>query len=271
MTEPISVPDAEADWQPATEHHAGGGNPAWQASILQSGAWPRSLLALLSADLDAVARRLRLTLETSWDSHGTVRAAFFVLDGTDFAVSHHEGDAPGTYVWTRTGGPVDSATRLGALLAALGVGPEAVSYGAWGSGTDQSRLPPAWGRERGNPVWSRQAFWENFKKRPTMFVARASFDAVTGFLSGCDVASEGVLLNGFAEWLAARRGSGGNLVWWALAAVLLFPEGRPAEPWSDEDEQHAVSGLFGLLDEFFEHLAGAPQEEGRPVPTRTLS
>ncbi|GAA3272319.1 hypothetical protein GCM10010493_57340 [Streptomyces lavendulae subsp. grasserius] len=52
----------------------------------------RFSLALLSVDLDAVARRLRLTLEASWDGHGTVRAAFFVLNGTDFVVVHHEGE-----------------------------------------------------------------------------------------------------------------------------------------------------------------------------------
>lgn len=152
--------------------------------MFQGAAWPLMSLASFSVDLDAVARRLRLTLETSWDEHGPVRVAFFVLDGTDFVVTHHEGDAPGTHVWTRKGGPVDSATRVGSLLAALGVGPEAVSYLTWGSGTDLSHLVTAWGRGRGKPVWSHQDFWENFKKRPSMFVVRVTFEAVTGFLAG---------------------------------------------------------------------------------------
>lgn len=71
--------------------------------MFQGAAWPLMSLASFSVDLDAVARRLRLTLETSWDEHGPVRVAFFVLDGTDFVVTHHEGDAPGTHVWTRKG------------------------------------------------------------------------------------------------------------------------------------------------------------------------
>lgn len=108
-------------------------------------------------------------------------------------------------------------------------------------------------------MWSCQEFWENFKKRPGMFVVRVSFETVTGFLTGYDVAAEGALLNGFREWLAARLVSGWNLVWWALVAELVFPEGRPAEPWSHEDDQHAVGGLFRLLDEFFEHPVGDPK------------
>ncbi|MEU4025751.1 hypothetical protein [Streptomyces anulatus] len=117
---------------------------------------PASSLALLSVDLEAVARRLKLTLESSWDGRGGVRAAFFVLDGTDFVVTHHEGDAPGTHVWTRKGGPVDPAARAGSLLAALGVGPEAVSYSVWGVGTDLRHVPAAWGHGRGKPTRSHQ-------------------------------------------------------------------------------------------------------------------
>ncbi|WP_106401422.1 hypothetical protein [Actinocorallia populi] len=255
MTELIDVPDAGNDWEPATSFQAGRRNPAWQASAFQSAAWTLRMLALLSVDLEAVARRLRLTLETSWDGHGALRAAFFVLDGTDFVVTHHEGDAPGTHVWTRDGGPIDSAERVGSLLAALGVGPEAVAYSVWGSGTDLSRVPAAWRRDRTRPVWSRQEFWEHFKKRPRMFVSRVSFGSVTGFLAGYDTASDGVLLDGFREWLAVKLGSGWNLVWWALVEILAFPDGRPAEPWSHEDDQHAVDELISLMDEFFEHIA----------------
>ncbi len=256
----IDIPDAEGDWEPATELQEGGSNPARQASMFQSAAWPLSSLALLSVDLEAVARRLRLSLETSWDGHGSVRAAFFVLDGTDFVVSHHEGDAPGTHVWTRKGGPVDPATRVGSLLAALRVGPEAVSYSSWGVGTDLARMPAAWWRGRSKPTWSRQDFWANFKTRPGMFAGRVSFGAVTGFLNGYDTACEGALLNGVQEWLAAKLGFGGNLVYWALAVKLIFPDGCPEEPWSPENDQRAVTGLLGLLDEFFEHLAKDPKD-----------
>lgn len=101
-------------------------------------------------------RSRKLTIETSWDGHGSVRAAFFVLEGTDFVVTHHEGDPPGAHVWTRKGGPADPATRAGNLLAALGVGQEAVSYSSWGAGTDLAHVPAAWCRGRSKPVRSRQ-------------------------------------------------------------------------------------------------------------------
>lgn len=256
----IEIPDAEGDWEPATELQTGGRNPARQASMFQSVTWPLSPLALLSVDLEAVARRLRLTLETSWDGHGSVRAAFFVLDSTDFVVTDHEGDASGTHVWTRKGGPVDPAARVSSLLAALGVGPEAVSYSTWGDGTDLSHVPAAWGRGRRKPTWSHQDIWASFKTRPGMFVGRVTFGAVVGFLNGYATASGKALLDGFSEWLAAKLGSGWNLVYWVLSERLIFPEGRPEEPWSPEIEQHAVAGVIGLIDEYFDHLAGGPEE-----------
>ncbi|MFE2912452.1 hypothetical protein ACFXI0_07845 [Kitasatospora indigofera] len=265
MTEMIEMPDAEGDWGPATEFQAGGRNQVRQASMFQSATWPLISLALLSVDLEAVARRLRLTLETSWDGHGSVRAAFFVLDGTDFVVTHHEGDAPGTHVWTRKGGSFDPAARVGSLLTALGLGPEAVSYSTWGAGTDLRHLPAAWGRGRGKPTWSHQDLWDNFKRRPGMFVGRVTFGAVVGFLNGYDTASDKALLGGFREWLAAKLGYGWNLVYWALAEKLIFPDGRPEEPWSPETEQHAVAGLIGLIDEYFDHLAGDLEERSETV------
>ncbi|MFG2923258.1 hypothetical protein ACGFYA_17315 [Streptomyces sp. NPDC048305] len=265
MTKMIEIPDAESDWEPATELHPSGRNPARQASMFQSATWPLSSLALLSVDLEAVARRLKLTLETSWDGHGSVRAACFVLDGTDFVITHHEGDAPGTHVWTRKGGPVDPAARAGSLLAALGVGPEAVSYSTWGVGTDKRHVPAAWGRGRGKPTRSHQDLWAYFRSSPELLVGRVTFGTVVAFLNGYDFFSEKVFLDGFREWLAAKLGYGRNLVYWVLAEMLIFPDGRPEEPWSPETEQHAVAGLIGLIDEYFDNLAGPPEERSEAV------
>lgn len=233
--------------------------------MFQSATWPLSSLALLAVDLEAVARRLRLTLETSWDGHGSVRAAFFVLDGTDFVVTDYEGDAPGTHVWTRSGGPVNPAARAGSLLAALGAGPEAVSYSTWGASTDLSHVPAAWGRGRHKSTWSHQDIWASFKTCPRMFVGRVTFGAVVGFLNGYAIASDKALLDGFREWLAAKLGHGRNLVHWALAELLIFPDGRPEDPWSPEIEQYAVTGLIGLIDEYFDHLAGGPEQRPKTV------
>ncbi|MEU6091701.1 hypothetical protein ABZ865_34035 [Streptomyces sp. NPDC047085] len=233
--------------------------------MFQAATEPLISLALLAVDLDSVARRLRLTIEESWDEHGTVRAAFFTLEGTDFVVTHHERDPSGTCVWVRKSGPVDPAERTAVLLTALGVGSDAVSYSTWGMGTDLSRVPAAWGRRRGRPVESHQRFWENFRKRPGMYVGRVTYDGVTAYLNGYDHAGGGVLLNGLRQWLADTYQVGANLVWSAQVVQVVFPEGRPAEPWSQDQHRQAVDGLFALLDGFFEHLAsrhGATPESG---------
>ncbi|MFD5572920.1 hypothetical protein [Streptomyces cadmiisoli] len=223
--------------------------------MFQAASEPLISLALLAVDLDSVARRLRLTVEDSWDGHGTVRAAFFTLDGTDFVVTHHESDPPGTYVWVRRGGPVDHGERMAVLLAALGVGSEVISFSTWGVGTDLSRLPAAWTRKRVRQVESHQRFWESFTKRTGMYVGRVTYDAVTAYLHGYDHACDGALLNGLREWLAQTHRAGQNLVWHAQVVQVVFPEGRPVEPWSEDEHRQAVTGLFALLEEFFEHLA----------------
>ncbi|WP_406467263.1 hypothetical protein OH738_06145 [Streptomyces hirsutus] len=248
----IDLPDPEADWAPAT---SSGGNPARQCSMFQAATEPLVSLALLAVDLDSVARRLRLTIEESWDGHGVVRAAFFTLGGTDFVVTHHERDPSGTCVWVRKSGPVDPAARTAVLLTALGVGVEAVSYSTWGVGTDLSQLPAAWRRHRNRSVDSHQRFWENFRKRTGMYVGRVTYDGVTTYLNGYDHACGGALLDGLREWLADTHQAGQNLIWRAQVVQVVFPEGRPAEPWSEDEHRQAVAGLFALLEGFFEHLA----------------
>ncbi|MGW8568761.1 hypothetical protein [Streptomyces niveus] len=256
MSEMISLPGPEADWASATSPTPG--NPARQCSVFQAAAEPLISLALLAVELDSVARRLRLTVEESWDEHGALRAAFFTLDGTDFVVTQHERDPVGTYVWVRKSGPVEPAGRMAVLLAALGVGPDAVAYSTWGVGTDLSRVPDAWSRGRGRRGESHQRFWEGFSKRTGMYVGRVTYEGVTAFLDGYDHAGGGVLLSGLTEWLADTKQAGQNLVWSAQVVGVVFPGGRPAEPWSPEEHRQAVAGLFALLDEFFAHLQGQP-------------
>ncbi|MCX5358587.1 hypothetical protein OG864_07745 [Streptomyces sp. NBC_00124] len=246
----------------ATSHSAT--EPAVQCSMFQATTGPLVSMALLSLDLDEVARRLSLTIEQSWDGHGAVRAAFFTLAGTDFVVTHHEGDPPGTYVWVRNSGPVDPAARTGILLTALGVGTEVVSYSTWGIGTDLSRIPAAWRRFRHRPVDSHQRFWESFRDRMGMYVGRVTYEGVTAYLDGYDHASGGALLNGLREWLAATYGVGENLMWAAQVVQVVFPEGRPDSPWSKDEHTRAVEGLVALLEEFFHHL-----QDPADAPPRT--
>ncbi|MEU5892244.1 hypothetical protein ABZ835_36225 [Streptomyces sp. NPDC047461] len=159
----------------ATSHSAS--EPEVQCFMFQATTGPLVSMALLSLELDEVARRLSLTIEESWDGHGAVRAAFFTLAGTDFVVTRHEGDPPGTYVWVRKSGPVDPAARTGILLTALGVGTEVVSYSTWGIGTDLSHIPGAWRRFRHRPVDSHQRFWESLRDHMGMYLGRITYEA----------------------------------------------------------------------------------------------
>jgi hypothetical protein len=258
VAELIDVPGPEQEWGPASSVQGRGRNPAWQPSMFEVAGerlWP---LALLAVDLEAVARRLRLVVEESWDGLGRLRVAFFVLDGTDYAVTCHEGDPSGTCVWVKRAGPVDPAERVSALLGVLGLGAEAVAFAAWGRDTPWSPgAPPSWRQRPRIAVPSHQEFWESFKTRPGMYVGPVRYSTVTAYLDGYDHAAGGRLLAGFQPWLARRLQTGGNLVWPALALRVLLPEGRAPEPWPDADQQRAVEGLFELLDDFYEQIAVA--------------
>jgi hypothetical protein len=150
----------------------------------------------------------------------------------------------------RKAGPIAPAERVSALLAALGLGVEAVAFAAWGRDTQWSPgAPPSWRQRSGRPVRSHQEFWELFKTRPGMYVGTVRYSTVIAYLVR--------LLAGFQPWLAQKLQTGGNLVWSALALRVLLPEGRAPQPWPDEDQQRAVEGLFELLDDFYKHIATA--------------
>ncbi|MEU3707289.1 hypothetical protein AB0E82_33965 [Streptomyces anulatus] len=50
-----------------------------------------------------------------------------------------------------------------------------------------------------------------------------------------------------------------------MAEKLIFPDGRPKEPWSPETERRAVAGLIGLTDEYLDNLASNPEERPETV------
>lgn len=256
MAELIEVPGPEPEWEAAAAVQGGKRNPAWQPSMFELAGERLRPLALLAVDLDAAARRLRLVVEESWDGLGRLRVAFFVLGGTDYVITCHEGDPPGTCVWVKKSGPIDPAERVSTLLEALGLGVEAVAFAAWGRDTRWSPgAPPSWRQRSGRPVRSHQEFWESFKTRPGMYVGRVQYSTVTAYLDGYDHAAGGRLLAGFQPWLAEKLQTGGNLVWPSLALRVLLPDGRAPQPWPDEEQLRVVEGLFRLLDDFYEQIA----------------
>lgn len=125
----IEVPGPEGDWELATAYQGGKRNPALQGSLWDYAAGGFRLVAGLSPSLVALAARLRLHLERSWeDPLGEVDAAIFSIGKTHFALSHNDSHPrPDTKVWVdRSHADVDAA--LDVLLHALGIGREALTY-----------------------------------------------------------------------------------------------------------------------------------------------
>jgi hypothetical protein len=110
-------------------YQGGKRNPARQGSLWDYAAGGFRLVAGLSPSLEALAARLRLDIERSWeDQLGEVDAAMFSIRKIHFALSHNDGHpSPDTKVWvSRDQTDVDAA--LDVLLDALGVGREALTY-----------------------------------------------------------------------------------------------------------------------------------------------
>lgn len=123
------VPGPEPDWEPAGAYQGRKRNPALQGSLWDYAAGGFRLVAGLSPSLDALAARLRLDIERSWeDQLGEVAAAMFRIRTIHFALSHNDGHpSPDTKVWvSRDETDVDAA--LDVLLDALGIGREALTY-----------------------------------------------------------------------------------------------------------------------------------------------
>ncbi|WP_410539804.1 hypothetical protein [Streptomyces sp. KL2] len=125
----VRVPGPEPDWQPAAvpPYHVGN-NPVSQVSPWQYAASFYRIVAGLTPSLEAVAARLRLEVERTWEELGEVDVALFRIQGAEFALSrfvHHE--EPRLFVWlNRSQRDVEAALDI--LLGALGVGREAVAF-----------------------------------------------------------------------------------------------------------------------------------------------
>ena len=125
----VEVPGPEPDWELATAYQGGKRNPALQGSLWDYAVGGFRLVAGLRPSLDALAARLRLDTERSWeDPLGEVDAAMFSIRKIHFALSHNDGHpSPDTKVWvSRDQADVEAAVNV--LLEALGIGREALTY-----------------------------------------------------------------------------------------------------------------------------------------------
>ena len=125
----VEVPGPEPDWELAAAYQGGKRNPALQGSLWDYAVGGFRLVAGLRPSLDALAARLRLDTERSWeDPLGEVDAAMFSIRKIHFALSHNDGHpSPDTKVWV-SGDQADVEAALNVLLEALGIGREALTY-----------------------------------------------------------------------------------------------------------------------------------------------
>lgn len=122
----VEVPGPEPDWERAAAYQGGKRNPALQGSMWDYAVGGFRLVAGLSPSLDALAARLRLHIERSWeDGLGELDAAMFSILKIHFALSQNEGHPVKVWV-SRDQTDVDVA--LDVLLQALGIGREALTY-----------------------------------------------------------------------------------------------------------------------------------------------
>ncbi|MEW1698247.1 hypothetical protein [Streptomyces sp. NPDC091278] len=124
----VEVPGAEPDWERAPQYQGGKRNPAFQASMWEYAVSSFQVVAGLSPSLDALAARLRLNIERTWEDLGEVDVAMFSIQKIDFALSQSEGSSSlGVFVRvSRAHSDVEGA--LDVLLAALGIGREAITF-----------------------------------------------------------------------------------------------------------------------------------------------
>jgi hypothetical protein len=91
-------------------------------------------------------------------------------------------------------------------------------------------------------------------QRPGMFTGRVSYERMAQFLNGYDFGVQragGRGFNGIRDWLLDRLGHASNLVWTSIVLQIAFP-GQDLYPDAlpPEQDEHALSVLFTLLDEF---------------------
>jgi hypothetical protein len=124
----VDVPGPDPDWEEAPSYQGGKCNPAFQQSMWEFAASSFRVVGGLQPPLEALAARLRLTVERGWEDLGYVGVAMFRIEKTDFALSELEGAVvPYTFVWVSRS--VDDAeAALDTLLNALGIGREALAF-----------------------------------------------------------------------------------------------------------------------------------------------
>ncbi|MFB7453326.1 hypothetical protein [Streptomyces sp. NPDC056194] len=124
----FNVPGPEADWLDAPVSAGANPNPAWQTSMWWYISGLFRVVAGLAPSLDSVAGRLKLTTERGWEELCSVDVAMVQIRGVHFAL-HRMEDSPMTdTIVSVINETEDDEAAIAILLAALGVGREAMTF-----------------------------------------------------------------------------------------------------------------------------------------------
>lgn len=96
-------------------------------------------------------------------------------------------------------------------------------------------------------------YFANMAKRPSMYVYGGRLAGVEAFLEGYDQHARrhgGPGLQGWREWLVARRGADCSHGWQGQVRHIALPDGWQSWELPEDDERHVLKVLFVLLDEF---------------------
>ncbi|MEU4151715.1 hypothetical protein [Streptomyces sp. NPDC026659] len=93
---------------------------------------------------------------------------------------------------------------------------------------------------------------ESIRDRPGMYGLDGTYHPTAMLITGVDIGRSGRLLDGFREWLLARKGEDSSFMWLILVLEDAFP-GTGIRHWrqlSDSQQSVAVDRLFALLTAF---------------------
>lgn len=96
-------------------------------------------------------------------------------------------------------------------------------------------------------------YFAHVAKRLGMFVVGSKLAGIEGFLDGYDEHARrhgGPGLQGWREWLVARRGQECSLAWHGQVRLIAYPTAGIRGDLTPEEESRIIEVLFELLDEF---------------------
>jgi hypothetical protein len=108
---------------------------------------------------------------------------------------------------------------------------------------------------------SEREYFDNVRRRPGMFVVGGRLAGLEAFLTGYDqhaIRHGGPGLQGWTEWLIARRGQTCNHGWSGHVRHIALPDGWEHWDLPPEQEKRVINVLFNLLDEYLAEREADP-------------